>query len=143
MIKILGNPDIGVIVCQYLGAVLLGSFFLALGIFISGFCKDQIVSFIVAMMACFVFFLVGIDFTAASLDGWLPGLGSFIKTRHSGQGAKFAEGVLIEACEAAEKNPSCEYVLYIDNVDGAEAKIRNGILNNFLEKVHVEVVAYA
>lgn len=79
VIAILGDPDFGVIICQYLGAILVGSFFLALGIFVSGFCKDQIVSFIVAMMACFIFFILGTDFTVSSIDGWIPGLGSFLR----------------------------------------------------------------
>lgn len=80
MIAVLGRPDAGSIFCQYIGGIFLGSFFLALGIFISGFCKDQIVSFILAMVACFALFLLGTDFTAGSLDGWLPGVGSFLKS---------------------------------------------------------------
>ncbi|MBN3038610.1 MAG: Gldg family protein [Candidatus Omnitrophica bacterium] len=80
MLIFLGQPDVGAIICQYIGAVFLGSFFLALGILVSGFCKDQIVSLILAMMACFVFFLLGTDFTAGSIDGWMPGLGSFLKS---------------------------------------------------------------
>jgi len=80
MLAFLGKPDLGAIVCQYLGAVFMGSFFLALGIFISGFCRDQIVSFIVSMMACFGFFLLGIDFIVGSIDGWIPGVGSFLQS---------------------------------------------------------------
>ncbi|MFH1867515.1 MAG: Gldg family protein [Candidatus Omnitrophota bacterium] len=78
-IIVLGEPDSGVIVCQYIGTILMGSFFLSLGIFVSGFCKDQIVSFIVSMMACFGFFLLGTSFTAASIDGWIPGIGFFLR----------------------------------------------------------------
>ncbi|MFH1798268.1 MAG: Gldg family protein [Candidatus Omnitrophota bacterium] len=80
MIAVLGNPDIGSIICQYIGSILMGSFFLALGILISGFCKDQIVSFILAMVACFAVFLLGMDFTAGSIDGWIPGAGSFFRS---------------------------------------------------------------
>ncbi|MFH1577750.1 MAG: Gldg family protein [Candidatus Omnitrophota bacterium] len=80
MIALLGEPDFGVVACQYIGSILMGGFFLALGIFVSGFCKDQIVSFIVAMVVCFGFFLLGTDFTAGSIDGWIPGLGSFLKS---------------------------------------------------------------
>ncbi len=80
MIIVLGAPDVGAIVCQYLGAFLLGSFFIALGIFVSGFCRDQIVSFIVAMMACFGFYLIGNDFVASSIDGWVNGLGAILKS---------------------------------------------------------------
>jgi len=80
MIALLGRPDVGGITCQYLGAILMGGFFLSLGLFISGFCKDQIVSFILSMMACFGFFLLGTDFTAGSIDGWIPGLGYFLSS---------------------------------------------------------------
>ncbi|MFH1479143.1 MAG: Gldg family protein [Candidatus Omnitrophota bacterium] len=79
MIMILGKPDTGVILCQYLGAILLGGFFLSLGVFVSGFCKDQIVSFILSMMACFMFFMLGTDFAITPIDGWIPGLGTFFK----------------------------------------------------------------
>lgn len=79
MVFILGKPDVGVIFTQYLGSVLLGAFFLSLGIFISGFCKDQIVSFVLSMMVCFFLFLLGTEFIASSIDGWIPQLGSFLK----------------------------------------------------------------
>jgi len=87
MLLALGKPDMGTIVGGYLGAFFTGAFFLSVGIFISGLCKDQIVSFIVAMMACFFFYLSGLDFMASIIDGWIPGVGSFIKmnfgmTRH-------------------------------------------------------------
>lgn len=80
MILFLGDPDVGVFLSQYIGAILLGAFFLSLGLFVSGFCKDQIVSFIVSMLLCFSFFLVGTELTASSIDGWIPGLGSFLRS---------------------------------------------------------------
>jgi gliding-associated putative ABC transporter substrate-binding component GldG len=80
MILVLGNPDMGPIVTGYIGALLAGSFFLALGIFVSGFCKDQIVAFVLSMMFCFGFFLLGTDFAVGSIDGWLPGLGTFLRS---------------------------------------------------------------
>jgi len=49
------------------------------GIFVSGFCKDQIVAFVASMMACFGIFLAGTDFIVVSVDGWVSGLGTFIK----------------------------------------------------------------
>ncbi|MFC1807258.1 Gldg family protein [Candidatus Omnitrophota bacterium] len=79
MISLLGKPDFGVIGCQYLGAILMGSFFISLGILISGFCKDQIVSFILTMMACFGLFILGTDFSTGSIDGWIPGVGTFLR----------------------------------------------------------------
>ena len=87
MLFMVGKPDIGPIIGGYLGAFFVGAFFLSVGIFVSGLCKDQIVSFIIAMIACFFFYLSGLDFMAGLIDGWLPGVGSFLKvnfgmTRH-------------------------------------------------------------
>lgn len=79
MLSVLGKPDMGVIISQYIGAVCMGIFFLALGIFISGFCRDQIIAFILTMTACFGLYFLGFDFTAASIDGWIPHLGTFIR----------------------------------------------------------------
>lgn len=80
MLTFVGKPDFGPIIGGYLGACFIGSFFLSIGIFISGLCKDQIVAFIITMMACFFFYLSGLDFIAGAIDGWIPGMGSFLKT---------------------------------------------------------------
>jgi ABC-type uncharacterized transport system involved in gliding motility auxiliary subunit len=76
MVMVLGSPDLGPIIGGYIGAVLLGALFISVGIFISGMCKDQIVAFILAMIGCFGLFLIGLEFIAAFIDGWIPGLGS-------------------------------------------------------------------
>ncbi len=78
MLVSLGNPDLGTIFSAYLGAVLLGAFFLSLGLFISGLSKDQVVAFVVTLMLCFGLFLIGTDFFAAYFDSVLTGLGSFL-----------------------------------------------------------------
>lgn len=75
MILFLGNPDMGPIFGGYLGAALLGAFYLSIGIFISGLFKDQIIAFILSMVACFTFYMLGTDYIAIVLDGWLGGLG--------------------------------------------------------------------
>ncbi len=95
MLKFLGTPDFGAILGGYLGALLVGSFFLALGIFISGLCRDQIVAFILAMMVCFGLFLTGTEFLAASIDSWVPGFGSFLRQfiGAAGHFESFARGV--------------------------------------------------
>lgn len=78
MLKFLGTPDMGVIYGGYFGALLLGAFFLSCGLFISGLVQDQIVAFILAMVTCFGFYLAGMNFFSLSIDGWLPGLGTFL-----------------------------------------------------------------
>lgn len=79
MVAVLGRPDPGPILGGYLGTLFAGTFFLALGIFISGLFRDQIVAFIVTLLCCFLLFLTGTEFIASSLDGWLPGMGSFLR----------------------------------------------------------------
>ncbi len=79
MLAVLGRPDAGVIVSGYIGAAFLGGFFLAIGTLVSGFCRDQIVAFILSMMICFGLYLAGTEFVAASLDGWIAGLGTFLR----------------------------------------------------------------
>ncbi len=78
MLFSLGNPDPGTILGGYLGALLMGAFFLSLGILFSGFFKDQIVAFVVTLLACFGFFLVGTGFIASYIDGRVAGLGSLL-----------------------------------------------------------------
>lgn len=78
MLISLGKPDIGAIFGGYFGTLLLGGFFLALGIFFSGFFKDQIVAFAVTLLTCFSFFLVGTSFIASYIDDRMPGLGSLL-----------------------------------------------------------------
>lgn len=80
LLAVFGRPDMGMILSGYIGAAFLGGFFLAIGILVSGFCRDQIVSFILSMMICFGFYLVGMEFVASSLDGWVPALGTFLRT---------------------------------------------------------------
>jgi ABC-2 type transport system permease protein len=87
ILLILGRPDFGPIIGGYFGAVLLGAFFLAVGIFISAFFSDQIVSLIITSMACGFLALIGWQYVPMVIDGWIPGLGSFLHryigvTRH-------------------------------------------------------------
>jgi ABC-2 type transport system permease protein len=96
MLKVLGNPDPGMIIGGYLGALFLGAFFLAIGIFISGICRDQIVAFILSMIVCFGIHLTGTEFLASSIDGWVPGFGSFLRNfiGSTGHFDSFAKGVI-------------------------------------------------
>lgn len=80
MLTWLGNPDNGAIFGGYLGTLLLGAFFLSIGIFFSGFCRDQIVAFVVSLLACFTIFLLGTNFIASYLDDLVPNLGSALST---------------------------------------------------------------
>lgn len=79
MLAVLGNPDFGATFSGYLGAFLLGAYFLSIGIFVSGFCKDQIVAFVVSLLVFFGLFLLGTGYVAY-IDGMIPGLGTWLST---------------------------------------------------------------
>jgi len=78
LLVILGKPDFGPIIGGYFGAILLGAFFLSLGIFISGFFSDQIVSLIITSLSCGFLALIGWQYVPMVIDGWIPGLGEFL-----------------------------------------------------------------
>jgi len=61
-VNVLGNPDMGPVWGGYLGAFLLGGAYLAIGLFASSITENQIVSFIIAIIICFVFLIIGEDF---------------------------------------------------------------------------------
>jgi ABC-2 type transport system permease protein len=78
MLLVLGKPDLGPIIGAYVGTALLGAFFLAMGLFVSALCQDQIVAFVVTLLACLAVFLLGTNFISAYIDGAWPGLGTFL-----------------------------------------------------------------
>ncbi|MFH1708436.1 MAG: Gldg family protein [Planctomycetota bacterium] len=59
MLAYLGDPDGGVITACYIGAIFLGALYLALGLFFSGFCKDQIIAYVVSLLALLGLYLLG------------------------------------------------------------------------------------
>lgn len=78
LLVILGKPDFGPIIGGYFGAIFLGAFFLSVGIFISGFFSDQIVSIIITSLSCGFLALIGWQYVPMVIDGWISGLGEFL-----------------------------------------------------------------
>jgi ABC-2 type transport system permease protein len=77
----LGNPDIGLIVTGYLGSILMAGGFLALGCFFSALSKNQVISFVLSVVACAVLIFAGVPTTMNYLSTFLPaGLVSAIET---------------------------------------------------------------
>jgi len=58
----LGDLDMGPVIGGYLGALFLGAAYLAVGLFISSLTKNQIIAFILGIVACFAAFIIGADF---------------------------------------------------------------------------------
>ena len=74
-VNILGDPDNGVIVCGYVGSVLLAGAYLALSCMTSAMTRNQVISFIVAVMLCLALILVGFAPVTDLLSRWAgPGL---------------------------------------------------------------------
>ncbi len=80
MLAVLGEPDWGPILSGYFGAVLMGALFLSLGMFVSGFCRDQVTAFVLSFMACAAAALFGWDVFAIRLVDSLGFIGAFLRT---------------------------------------------------------------
>jgi ABC-2 type transport system permease protein len=74
----LGDPDPGQIVGGYLGAILIGAAYLSIGLFISSLTENQIVAFIVSVVAIFGLFILGEDFVLFGVPDWLVPVFSFL-----------------------------------------------------------------
>src|SRR3989339_1025343 len=88
----LGNLDLGPVVGGYLGALFLGGSYLALGLFISSLTKNQIIAFILGLVACFFAFIIGAAFVLANSSASFVPIMKFL-----GLGSHFnniAKGVL-------------------------------------------------
>lgn len=61
-----GDIDTGATIGAYIGLFFIGGMYLSIGTFISSLTENQIVSFVLSAVICFVFF-IGFDFIAESL----------------------------------------------------------------------------
>jgi len=77
-ISLLGQPDWGPVVGGYLGALLLGAAYTAIGIFASSLTRNQIIAFIIGMAICFSLTLLDkmLFFFPQSILGVIGYLGS-------------------------------------------------------------------
>ncbi len=68
----LGAPDHGAIVTGYLGALLMAGGFLAIGSCMSALTRNQVIAFILGVVACFVFLLAGFPLVLDAFRAWAP-----------------------------------------------------------------------
>jgi ABC-2 type transport system permease protein len=73
---ILGRPDAGAIFGGYLGSLLLGGTYMAIGLWLSSLTSNQIVAFILSIFGCFAIYMVGEPFVVTAIPQVL-GLRSF------------------------------------------------------------------
>ncbi|HUU29600.1 MAG TPA: ABC transporter permease [archaeon] len=59
LVGALGDPDWGMVICGYLGCLLLGASYLAIGLFASALSENQIVAFILAIAISAAMLIVG------------------------------------------------------------------------------------
>jgi ABC-2 type transport system permease protein len=91
-VAFLGNLDIGPAVGGYLAALLLGGAYLAIGQFVSATTENQILSFILALVLCLVFYGLGTE----AISGFFPDRTAAV-LRALGTGSRFesvARGVV-------------------------------------------------
>ncbi len=77
----LGEPDIGLIITGYLGSFLMAGGFLAVGCFFSALSKNQVISFVLSVVACAVLVFAGMPSTLNYFSTFMPtGLVSAIES---------------------------------------------------------------
>lgn len=101
-VALLGDLDWGPVIGGYIGAVVMGCLYLALGLFASGLVRDQVIAFVLAFVLCFLLYLLGTDLIALQLDSWTGEVGSFLR-RYVGLAGRFAaiERGVIDAADLA------------------------------------------
>lgn len=73
-----GPADLGVIFASYLGTLFLGGAYIALGIWLSAFTDNQIIAFILSIVASFLFFIISQVFVLQSVPGFLASFFQFL-----------------------------------------------------------------
>ncbi len=74
----LGDPDYGAIISGYIGSFLMAGAYLAIGSFTSSTTRNQVISFVVAVVICLLLILAGhpsvSDFFTRLAPSWIPDL---------------------------------------------------------------------
>jgi ABC-2 type transport system permease protein len=68
----LGDPDMGAILCGYVGSLLLAGAYLSVGSMTSSMTRNQVVSFILSVVVCLFLVLAGWEPVTGYLTGWAP-----------------------------------------------------------------------
>ncbi|MFZ5949139.1 MAG: ABC transporter permease subunit [Candidatus Rifleibacteriota bacterium] len=68
----LGSPDFGIILSSYLGSFLLAGAFLAVTCLFSAMSKNQVISFVLSVVACFAMLMLGVGVFTDFLNRFFP-----------------------------------------------------------------------
>lgn len=71
-VNYLGDADDGVIIASYIGAMLMAGSFLAIGSCISAATRNQVVAFILTVVACFLLIMAGFPLVLEAFRSWAP-----------------------------------------------------------------------
>jgi ABC-2 type transport system permease protein len=71
-VNYLGKPDNGAILAAYLGSLMLAGGFLAIGSCMSALTRNQVVAFILGVVACFALLLAGFPLVLDVFRSWAP-----------------------------------------------------------------------
>ena len=87
-VSVVGSPDYGPIIGGYLGAILLGGAFSAVGVFASTLSKNQIVAFIIGLAICITLTLIDkfLFFLHSSILGFVEYIGADFHFRNISRG---------------------------------------------------------
>ena len=71
-VNYLGSPDNGTILAAYIGTLLLAGGFLAVGSCMSALTRNQVVAFILGVVACFALLVAGYPMVLDAFRTWAP-----------------------------------------------------------------------
>ncbi len=71
-VNYLGEPDNGVALAGYIGSWIMSGAFLGISACMSAFSRNQVISFVLAVLVCLVFMIGGISFVQEFLHEYLP-----------------------------------------------------------------------
>lgn len=71
-VNYLGEPDNGTILAAYIGSFLMAGGFLAIGSCLSAITRNQVIAFVITVVACFGFLLSGFPMVLDLFSGWAP-----------------------------------------------------------------------
>ncbi len=77
-VNYLGDADGGTLISGYIGLLLMGGAYLAIGLFASTVTENQIVAFILGITACFVLLIIGEDIVLFNTPNWLFPIFSYL-----------------------------------------------------------------
>lgn len=70
----LGNPDMGTIISGYFGCVLMAGAYVSVGALTSSLTRNQVVGFVLSLLLCLIFALIGFDVFTSFFARWWPEL---------------------------------------------------------------------